>query len=384
MNLKKVRNFFAAPEYAPRLRCSPRWLAVVAVVCVIVCILLETLALPSQSQTFEEEIQAAQKAELAMRAIRDLRLEQGIALDPVLDPNLTGLIGFDYSDLTTTEGNLIAKRTATNPAFAGLMVKLMREAGLKRGDKVAVNMSGSFPSLNIALLAACETVGVEPYMISSVGASTYGANIPGLTWLDMEKHLYEKGIFPYRSMAVSLGGVVELHGGLDGQALELGYAAIERHGAPFIEEGDYTTVEEGVNRRKVLFDAQGPIKAFINVGGGLNSLGWVPEAARLDTGLIRDVPKTMDPKRGLIFRYAEEGMPVIHVLNVVRLAESYALPVDPIPLPQAVEMSETRYWTRYVIFLCVLFGWFVLSMVFLFFVDRKQYHTLVNKNEGKI
>lgn len=377
MWLEKLSTFLAAPEYAPKLRCSPRLLALAAIVCVAACILLETLALPSPSQTFQEEQQAAQKAELAMQAVRDFRLEQGIALDPVLDPNLTGIIGFDYSDLTTTEGNLIAKRTATNPAFAGLMVKLMHEIGLKRGDKIAINMSGSFPSLNIAVLAACETIGVEPYIISSVGASTYGANIPGLTWLDMEKYLYGKNIFPYQSMAISLGGIIEMHGGLDGQALTLGYAAIERHGGTFIEEGDYRQAEQDIARRKQMFDAHSPIKAFINVGGGLSSLGWVPEAAKLDTGLIREVPQTSDPKRGLIFRYAEEKIPVIHILNVVRLAESYALPVDPVPLPQAAEMSETRYWARYTIFLCVLSAWLIMSLAFLLLIDKNQYYKVL-------
>jgi hypothetical protein len=44
--------------------------------------------------------------------------------------------------------------------------------------------------------------------------------------------------------------------------------------------------------------------------------------------------------RGFLFRYVERGTPVIHLLNIKRLAIRNALPVDPIPLPEPRSMRE--------------------------------------------
>ena len=142
----------------------------------------------------------------------------GIPVDRRLDTNDTGLIGVEYTDITTTLGSLAAKRTSTNPAFAAVVVDMLDRAGVRRGDAVAVSFSGSFPALNIAVLSAARALDLRPVIISSVGSSTYGANQPEMTWLDMERVLAEAGLFPYRSIAASLGGIAGSRGrpGRDG------------------------------------------------------------------------------------------------------------------------------------------------------------------------
>ncbi len=144
-----------------------------------------------------------------------MRQRLGIPLDPALDPARSGLIGEEYTDLTTSLGHLRAKQTSLNPQFAGLVVMWLKRAGVRAGDRVALACSGSFPALNLAALCACETLDLRPLVFSSVGASNYGANLPGFTWLDMEAELHRQGLLRTRSRYASLGGIVETGGGLD-------------------------------------------------------------------------------------------------------------------------------------------------------------------------
>ncbi|MBK6335610.1 MAG: poly-gamma-glutamate system protein [Betaproteobacteria bacterium] len=88
-----------------------------------------------------------------------------IAIDPTTDPSQSGLIGIDYSDLTTTLGDLRAKQLSVQPAFAALIVTWLKDAGVRRGDRVALSLTGSFPGLNIAALSACEAMGLEALVI---------------------------------------------------------------------------------------------------------------------------------------------------------------------------------------------------------------------------
>jgi poly-gamma-glutamate system protein len=356
-----LSSFYQAPVYAPPLRCSERWLKHAVMTALLLFVAVETLHLPRVEELSMQEAQAVSFMRQAMQEIRRYREELGIPIDPQLDPNRSGLIGLEYSDLTTTEGSLVAKRTSLNPAFAALVVRLLREAGVRPGNRVAVAFTGSFPALNIATLAACRALQLQPQIISSVGASSFGANVPGLTWLDMERRLADAKIMPFHANAISLGGIVETGGGIDGSGLILARAAMHRYGAPVLDEGDYRAVERDMLRRQEVFEQRGPVAAFINVGGALTSLGWVPEAAKLDVGLLKTIPSTRDANRGLIFRYFETGVPVIHLLNVVRLAEHHALPVDPAPLPEDAADSY-RHLRRLMYCVLILVVWAALGI----------------------
>jgi len=77
---------------------------------------------------------------------------------------------------------------------------MLMESELKKNDVVAVAFTGSLPGLNIAVLSALQTLNLKPLVITSVGASNWGANDPYFTWLDMERLLYDAEIFNYRSL----------------------------------------------------------------------------------------------------------------------------------------------------------------------------------------
>lgn len=298
----------------------------------------------------------------SIRELGRMRLETGESVDPALDPSGSGLIGVDYSDITTSLGDLGAKQTSLNPSFAGLMVKWLKEAGVKPQDRIAVTFSGSFPALNLAVLSASEVMDLRPLIISSVGASMYGANIYGFTWLDMEKRLNDAGLLHRRSRYASLGGIVDTHGGLFETGIEEGEAAIARTGVEYLREGTPKTVERDVLRRMELYFAEGRPKVFVNVGGNVTAIGWVNETHLLGNGLLQHFPSCDSPQRGLLFRMHEQGVPVIHLLNIERLAAANHLPVAPDVIGYEADFSSARlHHLKWLAGLLAL--WFVLAAV---------------------
>lgn len=270
-----------------------------------------------------------------LEVLREERERRGLPWDLSSDPNRTGLIGRAYSDLTTTSGFLPAKRTATNPNMAGLVVELLQEAGVRSGDSVAAVFSGSFPGWNLAVLSAGRAMKLRLAIISSVGASSYGANEPEWSWPEMERVLAEHGVIVHRSARVALGGIIDEHGGLDGTGLEVGAEAIRRSGGHFLDEGGRATLERDVQRRMefLLAACGGKPSAFVNVGGALTSLGGTSDSRLYPGGLIRHLAPSSDPRRGLIARMVEREVPVVHLLDARHLAARYGLPFDPVPLP---------------------------------------------------
>ena len=157
-----------------------------------------------KSPYYNEMNEAYEKMKSMSMEIKNERIRRGIPIDKNLDVNETGLIGEEWSGITTTLGNLESKRTSTNPDFAALLVKLFKEKGLKKGDIIAANLSSSFPALNLSLIAAADTLGLEAVMVNSVGSSTYGGNIEEFTYIDMENYLFSKGIIRNRSRGLNL------------------------------------------------------------------------------------------------------------------------------------------------------------------------------------
>jgi len=309
-----------------------RSLVLLAVAAVAVILVMEAARYfgdppPSEKKAARDLMQAA------LQAIKAERQRLGVPIDPVTDPGGTGLIGEAYNDLTTTAGSLASKRTSTNPAFAAVIVEMLEGAGVRKGDPIAVSFSGSFPALNIAVLSAARAMGLKPSVISSIGASMYGANLPELTWLDMERVLTEKGLLPYRSVAASLGGIADTKGGLDGTGIDAGLRAIRRNGIPLLEEGGRYSLRADIHRRMDLYDREMKGRrpaAFISVGGPLTSFGNVAGVERMATGLLKKIPAVHDPDRGILFLMGEWGVPVLHLLQIRRIAARYGIPFDPV------------------------------------------------------
>ena len=142
----------------------------------------------------------------SMNVLKSNRMVSSVFIDDENDPNETGLVGSPFSLITTDEGDLDAKLTTLDPNFSAGMVELMVQVGIEKNDTVAVLLTGSMPGGNIAVLTALKALGAYSVVITSVGASQWGANHIDFTWLDMEKILYEENLILNRSIAASIGG----------------------------------------------------------------------------------------------------------------------------------------------------------------------------------
>jgi poly-gamma-glutamate system protein len=308
-------------------------------------------------------IQASRLMARAETAVQDCRAQKGISADKTADPNLTGLIGLETSPITTSLGNIAAKRTTTNPDFAGLVVSLLAEAGVRKGDVVAVGASSSFPALIIATLSAARAMGIRPLVISSLGASEWGANNPDFNWLDIDDCLRQAGILEVRPIALAVGGDEDVGRDMSPAGRELLRARIRESGIPFIEKSSLKT---NVDERLGLYEeAAGgrPIQAFVNIGGSWANSGTNAEVLKLKPGRLRDIFIPPPDERGVLQAMAARGIPVIHLLNIRGLCERYGLPWDPKPLPTPGEGEiDKRAGARGSLFV-ILSGVYMLTII---------------------
>ncbi len=268
----------------------------------------------------------ANAAEQAMRRvealIRSAKADSAVAADASGD--VSGLVGAEWSPLVTTMGTLEAKRTAADPAWASVLTRRLAAEGIGRGDLVAAGFSGSFPGLNLAVMAAARALGADLVAVSSVTASTWGANQPGFTWPEIECRAARSGLLPPVSAAVTIGGDDDNGLGLepDARALatRIGNEAASCLGAAVLRPSDF---RDAVRERLSLYRrvAGGrPIALYVNVGGGSASLGRSSTVLRLRSGFVPAVPFDRSEDRGVMARFAEQHVRLLTLLNIRDLA----------------------------------------------------------------
>jgi poly-gamma-glutamate system protein len=284
-----------------------------------------------------EMIAASRTMADAMALLRECRETAKLAIDPDSDVNRTGIIGIRSSTITTTLGSLEAKRTTTNPNFAGLVVSLLREAGVKPGDAIAVGASGSFPGLILAVLAAAKTMDVTPLVQVSLCASQWGANHPEFHWLHMQTCLQKNGILPFQPIAISVGGDKDRGADLPEEGRILLIHDMEGSEIPVIIEDELKTNVE--TRMRLYFEKafEKKIKAFVNIGGSWANLGIDSEILHVRPGIGKISRFPPEDRQGVLYAMAAQDIPVIHLLYVKGLVQGNGLPWDPVPLPRPGE-----------------------------------------------
>ncbi len=283
---------------------------------------------------YAQKIAAARLAEKCFAAVKAERLRRDTPIDPETDPAQTGLVGVGASLVTSDVGDLAAKRTTINPNFAAVVVGQLKECGVRPGDMIAVQCTGSFPAMNINVLAAIETLNLQPILVTSASSSSWGANFTNFLWLDMEKTLYEAGLIHTRSVAVSVGGIEDRGLGMSRQAIRIITNAIASSGLPFIAPKDNA---ESVRLHMETYSrrAQGrEMKVLVNVGGLATSLGGLRGKHSFKPGINRVVPPGALERDSIMasFIRQEHGV-VINLLNIQMLARKYGLPFDPPTMP---------------------------------------------------
>ncbi len=299
---------------------------------------------------YEQMCAAARQMESCMEELKAERLRRGLPIDESEDRFATGLLGTGHTAITTTLGNLEAKRTACQPDMAALVVDMLTEAGVKAGDRVGMCCTGSFPSLNLASVCAAEAIGAGPVVIVSVGASSYGANLPEFTAPEMLLHLYEKGLVATAPTAVTLGGAGDV-------GKNMGALFFPEEEEPILNETiarlrSLTPVIEIPDRAQNLAwreEIYGDISCFISVGG--HAMAMIGEGEVSGHGILKAKGTLSDDS--LIGYYLNRQVPVIQLLNMKGLCADYGLVYDPVERPP-IGTSAVYFRRRYPRFPLVL------------------------------
>jgi poly-gamma-glutamate system protein len=279
------------------------------------------------------QLAAARLADRSFLAIRDERIRRGHKFLRRFDPGQTGLVGEAMSLTTSLPADLESKQTSVNPNFAAAIVDMLQRAGVRKGDRLAIGCTGSFPAFNVCLAAAVETMNLRPTMIHSVSSSQYGANHPDFLWLDMENLLYESGLISFQSDAATLGGYGDRAVGTSAEVRAALAASIERNR---VQPLAVTRLAQSIDARMEFYRAASegqPIAAYVNVGGGAASIRGSKGKAVLKPGLNQGAKTDFTGIDCVAARFAAEGVPVIHLADAVGLAREYGLPIAPLSLP---------------------------------------------------
>jgi len=338
---------------------SNRILIVIACISLIGIIAVEKKLTRKRQPYYEEKMIAAKQTKAAFETIKEARIKKEIFINPSFDPAESGLIGYLSSPVTTNTGHLPAKQTSINPNFAAVVVNYLKKAGVEKGDVVAVGMSSSFPALNIAIIAAIEAIKAKAVIISSIGSSQWGANIPDFMWPDMENILVKEKNFKTRSVAATLGGIDDRALGIGAEGRQLIENAIIRNGIKFLKVKNF---KDSLEQRMAIYKEEaGPnsIKAYINVGGGTTSVGTNIGKRAFTPGLNRRLPPGSGEIDSIMSRFSIDGIPVIHLTQIDNIAHNNGLPtqMEKMPSPgygKIFYKEEYNRWLAGGVLLCVV------------------------------
>jgi len=297
-----------------------------------------------QEQRLWEKVRAAQ------HHISQWRKQNGSAATEDSDPWGCGLIGVEWSGITTTLGDLSSKRTACDPAWAIQFSRWFGELGLEPGDHIAIYSSASFPGLLLNALAAAEAMELKPQLIVSLGASTWGANHPDNPWPVLAAELRRSGFIGKRANYYTLGGGAELGHGLAPEGVSLLRKAATESGVELLTANN---LEEMIALKTKLLEKHQP-RLLVSIGGSHANLGDAHEVLRLQTGLVPASEINLSGN-GIIGFAMRNDIPVIHMLNIKSLSRIAGIPYDRPPRKMA-PTQVSIWWSAFgvVIFLVVL------------------------------
>ncbi len=264
----------------------------------------------------------------------------------------TGMIGAEYTAITTTIGNLDSKITSLDPNFAAIYIKMFSELSLDKGDEVVINISGSFPMLDISCIMAAEEYGLKPFLMASVGASSFGATNPAFTIFDMLQYLYQQELISTKINVVSLGGSNDIGENFgefnDYNDRNLIIDRINKSGISFLYEKDFDTNIE--KRLQLIKETHKNVKLFINIGGNSVGIGINENAFYKSNGIIyANKYKNINSSKsgeGLIGKFLKSGVNAIQMLNLKNIASNYGLEYGFNKLPE-VGQGDPYYEKSY-------------------------------------
>jgi len=271
----------------------------------------------TDSTSAVEEIarQAEETVKGGFKVIWDYRVLNDMA-DASRDTNKTGVIGLAWTPLTTTIGNEGAKEMATHPGWAAWLVKELKQRNIGPGCRVAISLTGSFPALNLAVLAALQELRVKVVGINSIGASSFGANEYGFTWPELETLLRDEGVLKVGCSAVTLGGTGDRGAEWDEYAKGLAYACVKHSKLLLIEPNH---LRDAVRRRMAFYGEPRGYFCFINVGGSQAVLGSGAKQRYIRGGWFYEPSPIKGDPQGVFDYFLEAGVPCLNLLFIDEL-----------------------------------------------------------------
>jgi poly-gamma-glutamate system protein len=166
-----------------------------------------------------------------------------------------------------------------------------------------------------------EELNITPVIVSSLGASTYGANEPGMSWADIELLLSTHRILSHRSLFVTPGADADTGGGLPEGGMDTIKWIAARTESPLCIPASFAGA---VMIRESIMTANA-IAMLINIGGNHAVLGNCTHASSIPNGFHDRLASCRDEERGLLMRLSEKGIPIVHFLNIRDMAQRYEI-----------------------------------------------------------
>ncbi|QEO57191.1 poly-gamma-glutamate system protein [Francisella marina] len=356
-----------------------------------------------ETKGYTQKLQAAELTEKAFNLTQRYFMSKGYLCRTMGDVSCTGLIGLSMTEITTDSGDLYAKRSSVNPNMAAIFVSWLSQLNLKEGDTVALQETGSYPALDIAMLSAIKTLKLKPLIIFSAGASQFGANRPGFTWPDIYKNLVEKGVFDYDVIGITLGGSHDNGYGMTPGAILKLNDAIKRNDFKVINIPYKDSTNTSVAKRlKMYKEAAGEnsIKAYVNVGGNMASIGLKQPKVKVEdsdkkskkdkkattkssdeqilklhsfpTGVTTKLPPEYSTVNSVAVNFLKDDIPVVNVRDInSSIIKTYGMTYNPtnvVPPGQGAVFSQKKYNTTLAAALLIID---IALIAFMAFISRK-------------
>ncbi|MDD2230612.1 MAG: poly-gamma-glutamate system protein [Candidatus Cloacimonetes bacterium] len=364
--------------YRPSLK-SGRSLVALFVLSVVLYVIAQSNYVHIKTDNYDMKIEASQLMKSAIDSLKVELKQRNIEIDPIDDPLKTGLIGRRLSSITTDRGLLSEKQAAINPNFAAIFVEEFTKLKLMPGDNIAIGLTGSNPSVNLALYSAIQVMGLNPKLIIALSSASYGASREELTWLDIESIMRNKGLFDFGVSYASLGGKEGMAVGVSDNGITALREAMNRNNVPLLIG---SSLEENVDIHMAAYDELLPsnerYKVFINVGAGLVNVGSEPNANLIPEGVNRKLAERQYEKEGVMMKMAKKNITVFHFRRTLRWAKNYELPtsIDTMPKVGEGNVFSSLIHNQLINILCLITLLIAIIVVVIF--DRHDRHFMAN------
>ena len=358
-----------------------RILVFLALINIIVYYFVSSSVVTFRASDYELKIASAEKMENALNVLKKYgRKYPFLSRDP-FDTRLV-FLNTETSPLLTDIGKYEAKSTVLKPNFSALIIDQFSKSGLNKGDTIAVSMTGSMPGANIAVLMACEAMELEYILISSLGASSWGATDMNLSWPKMEKILYDNNLISKVSDKFTYGGGADylkrgtryrkIYGG-DSKRVSIDSLMISLypnktmddlfilHGLSndeVLNDSTGTILKTSINQRISFYEkscSDGSLScfdAYVNVGGGVASFGYKGKNKLKDNfGYVKasdvlDVLPSFEKRNSVMAKFAESNIPLINITEIEKLIKGTDIGYFNSPIIAELDQIGNGKWDK--------------------------------------